>query len=153
MIIAGAYLLVNLQPESTKAAIWLYNISLLRMLGWRSPSKELDRWFRNWFRQYTPAQIKKLTVDLRLDQLGIFAYGYRAYSLSKAKEARRLKRDFKTQPAGLIRYLVRYSASNIYRIWVPQIDQVIRLRNIIFNKRTFCNAKKEELEALLISIA
>lgn len=46
-------------------------------------------------------------------------------------------------PRGYIGYLVGYRASNIYRIWVPQLNQVITTRNVTFNEELFYSGSKE----------
>jgi len=52
----------------------------------------------------------------------------------KDREAGKNKRAFKVIPYGHIGYLVGYITSNIYRIWVPVLDWVIIIRNIIFDE-------------------
>jgi hypothetical protein len=110
---------LNLWSETSLAAIYLYNMSPLQSNEFRSPNEVLDAWFRSYFRWYDPALILRMTVDLRPDWNGIYAYGCRAYPLMKAREQDKDKRDFKVAPRGHIGYLVGYVASNIYRIWVP----------------------------------
>jgi hypothetical protein len=115
----AAGLPLNLWSETSLAAIYLYNMSPLQSNEFRSPNEVLDAWFRSYFRWYDPALILRMTVDLRPDWNGIYAYGCRAYPLMKAREQDKDKRDFKVAPRGHIGYLVGYVASNIYRIWVP----------------------------------
>jgi hypothetical protein len=45
-------------------------------------------------------------------------YGARAYLLKKEREADKEKRAFKVNLKGHIGYLIRYYASNIYKIWI-----------------------------------
>jgi hypothetical protein len=52
---------------------------------------------------------------------------YRAYVYR-----RDIKAADKTKPRAHIRYLVGYDLSNIYRIWIPTLNQVIRTRDVIF---------------------
>jgi hypothetical protein len=40
----------NLWPETTLAAIHLFNISPSYSYDWRTPNKTLDSWFRSYFR-------------------------------------------------------------------------------------------------------
>ena len=61
-------------------------------------------------------------------------YSSRVYLLIKDREVGRNKRVFKVIPRGYIRYLIRYITSNIYKIWVPVLNKVIIICNIIFNE-------------------
>jgi hypothetical protein len=143
----------KLWPECAEAAIWLYNISPSEVRDLRTPNEVLDSWFRNYFRWYDPALITKLTVDLRPDWNGIYVYGARAYPVMKEREAGKNKRAYKVQPRAHIGYLVGYSASNIYRVWVPQLDEVIVTRNVTFDESTLYSPAREKLEGQPVEIA
>ena len=43
------------------------------------------------------------------------------------------------EPSAHISFLVGYNSINIYRIWVPSQQKVIRTKNFIFNKFKFYN--------------
>jgi hypothetical protein len=45
---------------------------------------------------------------------------------------RHIKAADKTEPRAHIGYLVGYNLSNIFRIWIPSLDRVIRTRDVIF---------------------
>ena len=75
-------------------------------------------------------------------------YSYYVYLLNKDREANRARREFKVQPREYIGYLVRYQVSNIYYIQVLAFKRVITIYNVTFDKRTFFNPKREELERL-----
>jgi len=79
-------------------------------------------------------------------------YGARAYPLIKEREAGKNRRAFKVLPRGHIGYLVGYSASNIYRIWVPRLDQVIVTRNVTFDESTLYSPALEQLEGQPVAI-
>jgi hypothetical protein len=149
----AAGLPLNLWSETTLAAIYLHNMSPLQSNAFRSPNEVLDAWFRSYFRWYDPALILRMTVDLRPDWNGIYAYGCRAYALMKAREQDKDKRDFKVAPRGHIGYLVGYVASNIYRIWVPQLERVIVTRNVIFDEAVFYSKTLEAQEGQPVPIA
>jgi hypothetical protein len=140
---SGANLPEKLWPEVVTAAAWLYNMSPSHANELRSPNEELDRWFTQYFRWYEPERVRVLTADLRPDWSGIFAYGCRAYPLNRERAAGRHRRGFKVTPRGHIGYLVGYRASNIYRIWVPKLNQVITTRNVTFNEELFYNPGDE----------
>jgi hypothetical protein len=141
----GAGLPEKLWPEVTQAAVWLYNMSPAYRNGLRSPNEVLLNWFQQYFKYYQPAHVRSASADLRPDWSGIYAYGCRAYPLNRDREAGRRRRDFKVSPRGHIGYLVGYKASNIYRIWVPTLEQVITTRNVAFDEELFFKEKKDEL--------
>ena len=140
---SGANLPEKLWPEVVAAAAWLYNMSPTHANDLRSPNEELDRWFTQYFRWYQPERVRALTADLRPDWSGIYAYGCRAYPLNRDRAAGRDRRGFKVTPRGHIGYLVGYRASNIYRIWIPNLNQVITTRNVTFNEELFYEADDE----------
>lgn len=133
----------SLWMEVALSAIFLYNMSPLEAKGLHSPNEILLSWFQNYFRWYDPLVLKQATIDLRPDWNGIYVYGCRAYPMIKEREAGRSKRLFKIKPRGHIGYLVGYVASNIYRIWVPQLARIIVTRNVTFDESTFYNKPRE----------
>ncbi|KAI1665823.1 Dimer-Tnp-hAT dimerization containing protein [Pyrenophora tritici-repentis] len=58
--------------------------------------------------------------------------GCRAYVLNRS-----LKRGDKLESRALIGHLVGYDSTNIFRIWLPTKDQVIRTRDVIFEPTKF----------------
>ncbi|RYP30332.1 hypothetical protein DL768_011197 [Monosporascus sp. mg162] len=149
----GANLPKDLWPEAVKAAAWLHNMSPSHAHDLLSPNEVLARWFRQYFRWYDPAIVNAITADLRPDWSGIFAYGARAYPLTRDREAGRKRRAQKVEPRAHIGYLVGYRASNIYRIWVPELRQVITTRNVTFDEDIFYQPEKEKEEALAPAIS
>ncbi|RAQ98619.1 reverse transcriptase domain protein [Stemphylium lycopersici] len=150
---SSANLPEKLWPEIVQAAAWLYNISPSAARGFKSPNEMLDQWTRGYYKYYQPEPVKRLTADLRPDWSGVYAYGSRAYPLNKDRAAGRLKKSFKTLPRGHIGYLVGYQASNIYRIWVPALEQVITTRNVTFDESLRYEGKTREIpkeDAILI---
>ena len=124
----------KLWPEYAQATVYLYNMSLSEAHDLRLPNKVLDSWFRQYFRWYKPEIVTRITVDLRPDWNRIYVYGARVYLLIKERKTRKEKQAFKVMPRTYIEYLVGYVTSNIYRIWVPQLDQVIVTRNVVFDE-------------------
>ncbi|KAI1507080.1 hypothetical protein Ptr86124_013971, partial [Pyrenophora tritici-repentis] len=72
---------------------------------------------------------------------------------------RDIKAADKTEPRAHIGYLVGYDSSNIYRVWIPTLDRVIRTRDVIFkwqfsykddklNNITTNKITKQEVETL-----
>jgi hypothetical protein len=45
-------------------------------------------------------------------------------------------------------YLVGYSSTNIYRVWIPHQKRVISTRDVIFNESKFFDGRKEQITSL-----
>ena len=82
--------------------------------------------------------------DLRPDWSGIFAYGAKAFPLMTKHKRGKMKIHFKTNPRAHIGYLMGYQATNIYRIWVPKLREVITTRDVTFQEDQFFNPDNEE---------
>jgi hypothetical protein len=139
----------RLWPEAALAAIYLYNRSPSNARPedndeMTSPDEMLASWFRNYFRWYDPELVNKITADLRPNWEGIYVYGARAYPLKKEREADKERRAFKVNSRGHIGYLVGYHASNIYKIWIPQLDRVIISRNVRFDEDLLYDPEQEK---------
>ena len=63
--------------------------------------------------------------------------GCRAYVLNRL-----LKRGDKLKSRALIGHLVSYDSKNIYRIWLPTKDDIIRTRDVIFKLDRFYKGPK-----------
>lgn len=148
----GAGLPPELWPESSMAAIYLYNMDSLLRWNWKSFNIVLEEWFRGYFRWYDPALVSKLITDLRPDFSGFYAYGVRAYLMVKDREVLRNRRGFKVAARGYIGYLVGYIATNIYRIWVPLLYRVIVFRNVTFDELIFYIKESENVMRQPLSI-
>ncbi|KID83774.1 reverse transcriptase family protein [Metarhizium guizhouense ARSEF 977] len=138
----------ELWPEFYRAAVWIHNILPRHRNDWMSPKEKMDRWFHQHFRWYRPPNVDfDATKDLRPDWHGIYAYGCKAYPLNSRYKAGKDINHFKLGPRAHVGYLVGYHASNIYRIWVPKLNQVILSRDVRFNEEEFFDpAKEEQLE-------
>jgi hypothetical protein len=82
----------------------------------------------------------------------IYVFRARAYPLIKEREAGKQKRAFKVNARGHIGYLVGYYASNIYRIWVPDLDRVIITRNVTFDEDILYIPDQEKAEGQPLKI-
>ncbi|KYK57498.1 reverse transcriptase family protein [Drechmeria coniospora] len=90
-----------------------------------SPREYLDRWFHRYLRWYgRVGSTADSTLDLRPRWTNIYAFGCKAYPLHIDHKKGHQKRAFKIRPRAHIGYLVGYHASNIYRIWVPQLKKI-----------------------------
>ena len=121
--------------------------------GIRSPNQILDEWFKGYFKWYSPEITKTLTTDLRPDFGSLYVYGCRAYPLKTEKAAGKEKRASKVSPRAHIGHLVGYDASNLCRIWIPQLKRVVSTRNVRFNKKLLYNKPKKKEKALPVGIS
>jgi hypothetical protein len=96
-----------LTNELAVAAVQLLNTTPVESLGWKTPHEVIFN-TKPSVAHYSP--------------IGCRAYVYR----------RDVKAADKTEPRAHIGYLVGYDSSNIYRVWIPLLDRVIRTRDVIF---------------------
>jgi hypothetical protein len=97
----------SLTNELAVAAVQLLNTTPVESLGWKTPHEVIFN-TKPSVAHYSP--------------IGCRAYVYR----------RDIKAADKTEPRAYIGYLVGYDSSNIYRVWIPSLDRVIRTRDVIF---------------------
>jgi hypothetical protein len=105
-LILEARLPVELWPEFVQASVYLLNRTPIESLGWKTPFQKL------YNRQPWLAGLRIL--------------GSLAYALIKPSLPRMAKFEPKAQKG----YLVGFEASNIYRIWMPATNRVIRSRDV-----------------------
>nr|XP_036576325.1 reverse transcriptase domain protein [Colletotrichum truncatum]KAF6783050.1 reverse transcriptase domain protein [Colletotrichum truncatum] len=148
-MLSAAGLPTTLWVEAVMAAAYLYNMSPRKRRAWLSPIQVEESWFRQYFRWWQPQYSASLARDLRPHWGWTYAYGCRAYPLKKDREADRNRRNFKVEPRGHIGYLVGYvmDAHNLYRVWIPSLDQVIITRNVTFDETKFYS--KDDAKASL----
>jgi hypothetical protein len=97
----------TLTNELAVAAVQLLNTTPVESLGWKTPHEVIFN-TKPSVAHYSP--------------IGCRAYVYR----------RDIKAADKTEPRAHIGYLVGYDSSNIYRVWIPSLERVIRTRDVIF---------------------
>jgi hypothetical protein len=93
--------------ELALAAVQLLNTTPIESLGWKTPHEVIFD-TKPSVAHYSP--------------IGCRAYVYR----------RDIKAADKTEPRAHIGYLVGYDSFNIFRVWIPSLDRVIRTRDVIF---------------------
>jgi len=82
----------------------------------------------------------------QLDTTNLFIYGCRAYPIRNEVLAGNQDRAAnKIKPRTHIGYLVGYSGSNIYQIWVPQNGEVLRVRDVEFEEDEIFNPQDEPI--------
>ena len=110
----------NLWPEIVKTAGYLLN---------RTPTKALT-----WKTSF------ELVTGNKPNLSHLQVYGCKAYSLSHG-----IPRMHKLRPRALIGYLIGYDSTNIYRIWLPTQDRVIRTRDVTFNEKALYDPNDTDL--------
>ncbi|ERF70143.1 hypothetical protein EPUS_00330 [Endocarpon pusillum Z07020] len=114
----------GLWPEIVKATGYLDNRTPKRQLEWRTSYESL-------------LKQKPNLAHLR-------TYGCRAYPLNK-----HIPRLQKLQLRAYIGYLVGYESTNIYRIWIPSLEKVVRTRDVTFNEELFYDPAELDIGHLL----
>jgi len=118
----NASLPVEMWPEIVKASAYLLNRTPSKHLGWKSPLEHL--------------QISLGRTIIKPDIGHLKVYGCRSY-VYVPEEVRKKERHHKLAPRARIGYLVGYQSTNIYRIWIPQLQEVRPEKNIVFNETIF----------------
>src|SRR5439155_17231628 len=71
-------------------------------------------------------------------------YACRAYPLDH-----KIPKSHKLEPRAHIGYMVGYDSTNIYRIWIPSHEEVVRTRDVTFNEKLFYDPKELDLGYVL----
>ena len=109
-----ANLPASLSHELVKTAAYILNRTPTEALSWKTPYEVV------WGKKPSVAHMHPI--------------GCRAYVLN-----RMLKRGDKLKSRALVGHLVGYDSTNIWRIWLPTKDEVIRTRDVVFEPREFYN--------------
>lgn len=122
-LIADSGLPKNLWPEAVAAAVYLIN---------RMPTRMPDgRYIIPWVEAM---QHRDPSQDLRPNLSNLRLYGCRAYVMRRG-----IAKTDKMAPRAEIGYLVGYVASNIWKIWLPQLNQVREFRDVVFDENVRFN--------------
>ncbi|PWI64064.1 hypothetical protein PCL_00025 [Purpureocillium lilacinum] len=127
-MIIGANFPQEMWPEAIEAAAYLHNRSPHQSLDWETPFQRLH----NWLRENNRHTGYKETLP---DVAHLKAYGCRAYPLTTEALENTHKRNLKTTAHAEAGYLVGYASSNIFKIWIPEKDEVRRVRDVVFDER------------------
>ena len=103
----------RLWPEISKSAVYLHNRTPNYIHQWKSPYE--------------------LFYTKKPSQEHLRAYTCKAFAMTTdaLKKTNRLQR---LNPKAWIGYLIGYSSTNIYRVWIPQLNKVISTRDVVFNE-------------------
>ena len=110
----GANLPAKIWPAVVEAAVYTLNRTPTRSLGWKTP-----------FEAVTGR--KPSLAHLRV-------YGCRAYALKP-----KIPQKDKLVERAHVGYLVGYDSTNIFKVYVPSLNKVIRVRDVTFNESLACN--------------
>jgi hypothetical protein len=116
---------VKLWPEIYKSAVYLYNRSPKEMHSWKSPIQR--------FLEAVSEQDGVAVSDKRPWQGHLKRYGCKAYAMTVDAQEGNNKRQ-RLNPRAFLGYLVGYDSTNIYRIWNPVTNSIVRTRDVTFNE-------------------
>ncbi|CCE34925.1 uncharacterized protein CPUR_08864 [Claviceps purpurea 20.1] len=132
----GAHLPEKLWPEITRAAVYLHNRTPNYANGWSTPYEI--------FFTYSAFRSGIVKTLRKPDLTHLKAYGCKAFAMTSDAHRGR-KRLQRLDPRAWIGYLVGYSSSNIYRIWIPSLAKVISTRDVVFDEQTIFDGKIEDM--------
>ena len=110
----------KLWPETVAVAAYFINRTPTKALHFRTPYEALN--------SHQPS----------LSHFHVF--GCKTYPLIQ-----KIPRSEKLLPKAHVGYLVRYDSSNIFRIWIPSKNQVIRSKDVTFDDSSFFDPKVDDL--------
>jgi hypothetical protein len=114
----------NLWPETFKTAGYIANRTPVQQLGWKTPFE--------------------CVTGLKPNFAHLKVFGSKAYALDK-----HLPKTRKLDARAHIGYLVGYDSTNIFRIWIPSRDTIIRSRDVTFDQTSFYSPEDLDLGAVL----
>jgi hypothetical protein len=117
----SSHLPSKLWREVTRAAVYLYNRTPRYYYNWSTPYER----FHMILALRNGLQVK----ERKPQQAHLRVYGCKAYAASSTylTKKERLKR---LNPRNWIGYLVGYDSTNIYRVWNPKSNRVVRTRDV-----------------------
>ena len=119
----------DMWPETVKATAYLLNCTPARQLGWKSPVEAL--------------QMSLGHTMIRLDIAHLKVYRCKVY-VHIPEEIRKQEWHHKLAPRAKIGYLIGYQSTNIYRVWIPQDEEVRSEKDVIFDETTFFDPRELE---------
>ena len=127
----GANLPHSLWRETSKTAVYLLNRTPRKRLQWRTPYE--------CFHSKPGGQRKRPDIS----HLRVF--GCKAYVMTPTaqKKEQRIKR---LDPRAWIGYLLGYDSTNVYRVWVPMKNSIVRIRDVIFDEDTTFSGRLEDMK-------
>jgi Reverse transcriptase (RNA-dependent DNA polymerase)/GAG-pre-integrase domain len=133
----AAKLPAALWPEIDRAAVYLHNRTPRYQYNWKSP---YDR-----FHTYLSHRDGVVVPDRRPQQAHLKVYGCKAFALT-TEYLKKEKRLHRFNPKAWIGFLVGYDSTNVYRIWNPIKNIVVRARDVIFDEDQVFDGNLEKLQ-------
>ena len=112
------------------AAAYVLNRTPNKQLKWKAPLETLQ-------------EVAKMP-NPRPSIAHLRVYGARAYPL-----IHKIPKSEKLRPRAHIGYLVGYDSTNIFRIWIPSRQKVIRTRDVTFNEMLFYHPGSPDISQIL----
>jgi len=109
----------------TRAAVYLNNRTPRYTYNWKSPYEMFHT--RLAFREGVVIRNRKP------EEVHLRVYGCKAFAMTPDAQLKR-NRLQRFEPRAWIGYLVGYDSTNIFRIWIPRLNKVIRTRDVTFNE-------------------
>ncbi len=133
-----------LWKEICKAAVYLYNRTPRYQNNWKSPYE--------LFHTYVAFQ-NGIDIQPRKPQNGhLRVFGCKAFVPTTDALLKR-NRMRKLDPRNWIGYLVGYNSTNIYRIWNPRTNKIIRTRDVVFDEDQIFSGSITDLADDLLKIS
>lgn len=131
----------KLWPEVFQCAAYLSNCTPTRSLSWQSPLTCVQQCLIR-----DQKQVRLPESSFKLSH--VVAYGCRAYvNREYGRSWDKFAKSAKLESRALIGYLVGYDSTNVFRIWVPSKNTIVRTRDVQFNENFFFTSasQKDEL--------
>ena len=120
----SSHLPEDIWPEIYKAAVYLINRSPKQMRNWQTP---MGMWRLHLCSKQGIQQDYKPSIS-HLKVYGCLAYTMTADAQLKKKRRKRLRSRVN------IGWLVGYSSTNIFRIWIPSLGKVVSMSDVLFDE-------------------
>lgn len=129
---SGSKLPAALWREISRAAVYLLNRTPRYQYSWKTPY--------DLFHGQKPSQ-----AHLR-------AYGCKAFAMTPDAQIKQ-NRLQRLNPKAWIGYLVGYDSTNVYRVWNPVTNKVVRTRDVTFNEEAVFDGNLESLKDDMLKIS
>ncbi|KAK2728918.1 reverse transcriptase domain protein [Colletotrichum kahawae] len=129
-----------MSSEIVLAAVYLANRNPRKKNNWQTPEGKINSWLNK--QSWTTHQRSETPQLAHLKR-----YGCRAYALTTSYK-KGANKSHKTDPRAHIGYLCGYESTNIYRIWIPALDKVMRTRDVTFDETVMYDQKAEDTSLL-----
>jgi hypothetical protein len=127
----------ELWPEVLEAATYVHNRLPSARNNWRSPHELVFN--------YRMLKDGLMQGKWHIPSLAHFrAYGCKAYVRLTDNKLKARKNHYKMHARAEIGYLVGYQSSNIYKIWIPHLNQIRCSRDVLFDEQSFFDGKMPE---------